>query len=294
MTVIMPRDSDTQKVFEARGVAGITHEQAVREDIRALNVGILNLSLPTEEYEATILQPLGRSVMQIDPVWIRLKTREYSDASRERIDRLYIPFEEAVGRSRLDGLLVVGSDSRDSGAGGCVECPEISRILRYARKNIVGTLGIGAGALALASHLGLRSVPLEKALFGICQSHILREGSRLTSVMDDDFVVPCGLYKTVPDEVFELESERGWVNLLAHAEEVGYLITETTDHRFLMHFGRPELEPNDLKDELARVQATGEENGLQSDGIEIVNRWRGHCTSLFSHWIKYIHEATSY
>ncbi len=294
MTVILPRDRNTQKVFETRGVAGITHEQAVREDIRALRVGILILSEPTEEYEATILQPLGRSVMQIDPVWIRLKTREYSDTSRERVDRLYVPFEDAVGQSRLDGLLVVGADSRETRYKKCTECPEISRILRYARKNIAGTLGIGAGAFALASHLGLGSVLLEKALFGVCRSQILREGSRLTSVMDDEFVVPCGLYRNIPDEVFELESERGKVNLLAHAEDIGYLIAETTDRRFLMHFGRPELEPNDLKRELTRFQSTGEENGLESDGSEIVNRWRGHCTSLFSHWIKYIHEATSY
>jgi homoserine O-succinyltransferase len=294
MTVILPRDRNTQKVFEARGVAGITHEQAVREDIRALRVGILNLSRPTEEYEATILNPLGRSVMQIDPVWIRLKTRKYADDSRERINRLYVPFEDAIGAGGPDGLLVVGSDSRDGAFTNCEECPEISRILRYARKNIAGTMGIGAGALALSSHLGLTAVSLKKALFGICRSHILREGSRLTSVLDDEFVVPCGLYKSIPDEAFELESERGTVNLLAHAEEVGYLIAETTDHRFLMHFGRPEFEPQDFQDELALFQTTGEDNGIRSNENGIVNRWRGHCTSLFSHWIKHIHEATSY
>jgi len=66
-----------------------------------------------ETYEFSLLHPLGRSVLQIEPVWIRLKTHEYTSSDQAHLEKLYVPFEEAAEK-HLDGLIVTGALSRKS------------------------------------------------------------------------------------------------------------------------------------------------------------------------------------
>jgi homoserine O-succinyltransferase len=173
----------------------------------------------------------------------------------------------------------------------------VARILRYARNNIPATLGIGWGAQMLASFIGAGSRLLGQKQFGVYEARNLDEVHRITSAMDDVFCCPVSRRSAVDDDALEREQKQGAIELLARSDQAGYLMAESSDHRFLMHFGHPEYEVADMVREYRH--ANGENGGGGSvpenfDETKTVNCWRGHCTALFTGWIRYIHETRTF
>jgi len=142
MTIIAPKNYHLRDALQERRILCIDPEDALKEDIRALRIGILNIMPKAEQYEFSLLHPLGRSVLQIDPVWIRLETHRYSTSDREHLKNLYITFDEAIAKNPLDGLILTGAPVEEIPFEEVIYWNEVTRILEYAWKNIPTTLGI--------------------------------------------------------------------------------------------------------------------------------------------------------
>jgi Homoserine trans-succinylase len=296
MTIVLPKDYHAKTALEKGRVLCITQDDALKEDIRALRIGILNIMPKAETYEFSLLHPLGRSVLQIEPVWIRLKTHEYTSSDQAHLEKLYVPFEEAC-ENHLDGLIVTGAPVEEIPFEQVSYWDEIRRILKYARNNITSTLGICWGGLAIAKYLGMEKVMFEKKLFGVFQMTNLEREHPITGEMDDVFWCAQSRHSGIPDDVIELQRDKGNINALAYSKEAGYTIFESTDQRFLVHLGHPEYEPRRLVEEYLRDQRLGRKDITEPKNIDLnnpVNTWRGHRSEFFSQWIKYIHETTTY
>jgi homoserine O-succinyltransferase len=297
MTIVVPKGYPGISALERSQVQCVTTENALKEDIRALRVGILNIMPRAETYEFSLLQPLGKSVLQIEPVWIRLKTHNYTSSDQSHLDNLYVSFEEAVARSRLDGLIVTGAPVEEIPFEEVVYWEEIQRILRYARKNVASTLGICWGGLALAKFLGIDKEVYDKKIFGVYQAVNMNRSHRVTGEMDDWFWCAQSRHSGINDATLELEQDKGNIRLLAHSVEAGYIIFECSDSRFLIHLGHPEYDPERLIEEYNRDVAKGRADVEPPANVDLkhpVNLWRSHRTEFFTQWIKYLHEATSY
>lgn len=297
MTIVLPKDYHAKTALEKSRVICISTEEALREDIRALRIGILNIMPKAETYEFSLLHPLGRSVMQIEPVWIKLKTHKYQSSDQDHLDKMYVPFEEAVSREPLDGLIVTGAPVEEIPFEEVVYWEEIKRILKYARHNIASTLGICWGGLALAKYLDIDKIVYPKKIFGVFETANLNREHPVTGEMDDVFWCAQSRHAGIPDEMLELERDKGNIRLLAHAKEAGYMIFESSDKRFLIHLGHPEYEPRRLVEEYLRDKTNARSDVDPPKNIDMdnpVNTWRSHRTELFSQWIKYVHETTSY
>lgn len=297
MTIVLPQDYHAKAALEKSRVICISTEQALREDIRALRIGILNIMPKVETYEFSLLHPLGRSIMQIEPVWIKLKTHKYQSSDRSHLEKLYVPFEEAVGKNHLDGLILTGAPVEEIPFEEVSYWEEITRILRYARHNIASTLGICWGGLALAKFLGMDKVVYPEKIFGVYETRNLDRSHPITGEMDDVFWCAQSRHAGIPDDVLELERDKGNVHLLAHAKDAGYMIFESTDQRFLIHLGHPEYEPHRLVEEYLRDKNKGRSDVKTPRNLDIsnpINTWRSHRTEFFSQWIKYIHETTTF
>ncbi len=297
MTIVVPKDYHGVSALESSKVQCVTQEEALREDIRALRVGILNIMPKAETYEFSLLHPLGRSVLQIEPVWIRLKTHKYNSSDQSHLEKLYVPFEEAVAKQHLDGLIVTGAPVEEIPFEEVIYWEEVKRILKYARNNVSSTLGICWGGLALAKFLDIDKVVYDKKIFGVYETVNLDREHRVTGEMDDVFWCAQSRHSGIPDDILELERDKGNVHLLAHAKDAGYTIFESTDKRFLIHLGHPEYEPRRLIEEYQRDQGKGRTDVEPPRNLDLknpVNTWRSHRTEFFSQWIKFIHETTSY
>jgi homoserine O-succinyltransferase len=297
MTIVLQKDYHAKSALEKRRVLCVSHEQALKEDIRALRIGILNIMPQAENYEFSLLYPLGRSVLQIEPIWIRLESHKYASTDQSHLQKLYVTFEEAVDRNRLDGLIVTGAPVEEIPFEQVTYWEEILRILKYARRNTSSTLGLCWGALALAKFLGIEKVVLPKKVFGVFETRNLNRDHRITGDMDDVFCCPQSRHSGIPDKVLELERDEGRINLLAHAKGTGYIIFESADQRFLMHLGHLEYEPERLVEEYKRDIKLGRNDVDKPENFDLdkpMNTWRAHRNEFFTQWIKFVHDSAQY
>ena len=297
MTIVVPKDYHATEALEKSRILCISTEEALKEDIRALRIGILNIMPRADTYEFSLLHPLGRSVMQIEPIWIKLDTHNYSSTNQMHLEKLYISFKEAVDKQRLDGLIVTGAPVEEIPFEEVSYWNEIKRILRYARKNIPSTLGICWGGLALAKYLGIDKMISDRKIFGVFSNKNLDRTHPITGEMDDCFDCAQSRHAGITDEILENEQLKGTIHLLAHSNDIGYTIFESSDQRFLVHLGHPEYEPERLVEEYQRDRKEGRGDVAPPANMDLEspkNTWRSHRTEFFSQWIKYIHETTTF
>ena len=297
MTVILPKDDHARQALVDRRIDCITHERAMHQDIRALRIGILNIMPQAKTYEYSLLFPLGRSVMQINPIWIKLKNHAYKSTSEEHLANLYVYFEEAVQEKHLDGLIVTGAPIEVIPFEEVTYWDEISEILHYARENIVSTLGICWGGLALAKMLGIEKESFSKKLFGVFETKSLDKCHRITGEFDDVFFSPQSRYSGISDQVLEQKRDEGVVRLLAHSSKAGYIIFESCDNQFLMHLGHPEYDAHRLIEEYERDTRRSQADVCLPENVAVenpVNTWRCNGFEFFSQWIKDVYERTPY
>lgn len=297
MTIVLPKDYHAIPELEKSRILCISIEGALKEDIRALRIGILNIMPKADTYEYSLLHPLGRSVMQIEPVWIRLNTHDYTSTDPLHLEKLYIPFKEAVDKKRLDGLIVTGAPVEEIPFEEVSYWNEIQRILRYAHKNIPTTLGICWGGLALAKYMGIEKEIYKKKLLGVYETMNLDRNHPITGEMDDRFYCAQSRHAGLSDAELERFRDKGDINLLAYSKKAGYTIFESADQRFLVHLGHPEYEPERLISEYNRDKAAGLPDVTTPENLDLehpANTWRSHRIEFFSQWIKYIHETTTY
>jgi homoserine O-succinyltransferase len=297
MTIILPRDYHQREALEKHGVECIETTRALKEDIRPLRVGILNIMPKVQTYEFSLLHPLGRSILQIIPVWIRLKTHEYRSSDADHIRKTYVTFEEAVASAPLDGLLLTGAPVEEIPFEEVHYWEEIKAILSYARRMIPSTLGICWGGLALARMIGIEKKRYSRKLFGVFETRNLNQEHPITGNLDDIFWCPQSRHSGINDDVMTEAEKMGIVNLLAYSKSSGYVIFESSDRRFLMHLGHPEYHASRLVEEFRRDLAAGRADVAPPENLDTenpLNRWKGQSTEFFSQWIKYIHKAVSF
>jgi homoserine O-succinyltransferase len=296
MTIVVPKDYHATKALRGSRILCIDQEQAVRENIRALRIGILNIMPQAERYEFSLLHPLGRSVLQIEPIWIKLEKHRYSSTDHKHLDGLYYYFDEVIRDFPLDGLILTGAPVEDKPYEEVMYWQEVQDILLYARKNVHSVLGICWGGLALAKILGIEKTLLPQKLFGVFETMNLDRQHPIMGDHEDIFWCPQSRHAGIPDGVMEREEKNGSIHLLAHSGIAGYSIFESTDRKFLMHLGHPEYEAGRLVEEYNRDRNNGRPDIAAPANVDIqnpLNRWRGHRNEFFGQWIKYVHEKTN-
>jgi len=250
-----------------------------------------------ESYEYTLLKPLGRSILQIEPLWIRLQSHTYTSIDQEHIQSLYLTFEEAVHRKPLDGLLLTGAPVETTPFEEVQYWNELVSILKYAKRNVASTLGICWGGMALAKLLDIEKLMLGKKLFGVFQNRNLQRDHAITGETDDLFWCPQSRHSGYSEKALERAAAVGLVNLLSHSPTTGYTIFESTDQRFLMHLGHPEYEPERLIFEYERDKSEGRTDVGPPENVDMANPaniWRSHRNEFYAQWLKFVYDTVSF
>ncbi len=297
MSIILPEDYHARKALEDRKIHCITRAASECQDIRPLRIGILNIMPKAEAYEYNILFPLGRSIIQIEPVWLKLHTHSYSSSNQSHLAKLYINFDDAIKYRGFDGIIVTGAPVEEYEFEDVTYWNELTEILKYANEHFAGILGICWGGLALSKFLGIDKINYNRKLFGVYPIRNLERGNRITGEMDDVFYCPQSRNAGIPDEALEKAAGEGIINLLGYSEKAGYTIFESSDSKFMMHLGHPEYPTNRLWEEYDRDIAAGVEGMVPPENISrenMVNNWRAHGLEFFTQWVKKIYLDTPF
>ena len=202
----------------------ITPSQAQKADIRALRLGVLNLMPFMDETERDILQSIGYSVLQIEPIWIKItslkKTGRHTPLNY--VDAFYLTMEEATKQKNLDGLIVTGAPIELLDFEEVEYWKEMEKIFDYARKNIYSSMFLCWAAMAAAyHHYGIGKVAYPKKLSGIFRmNNVQQDRHPLTMGMNPEIWVCQSRQTDVDQEALQnLDSRNKIVRLLESSEQ---------------------------------------------------------------------------
>ena len=294
MALILPRSYHKISSIEKNHISWIEPELAERQDIRPLRIGILNIMPLGKQYEFNLLHPLGLSPLQIEPIWIRLKSHSYKTWDLDHLRNLYVNWDEAMSPNPLDGLIITGAPVEHLPFEEVNYWKEFVSLIEESKQKCASTLGLCWAGFAMAYMAGVEKKNFKKKLFGVYPMRSLVPGHSLMGTQDDEFLCPQSRHAGLPDVEMERAEKQGKLRLLAHGEEVGYTIFETPDQKQLMHLGHPEYNVARLRAEMERDKKRGDVPPPENFDLEKSNTsWRSHRNLLFQQWLWFCYQRVS-
>ena len=294
MALILPSNYHKIHDVEKNHISWIEPDLAKRQDIRPLRIGILNIMPLGKQYEFNLLHPLGLSPLQIEPIWIKLKTHTYKTWDIDHLNNLYISWEEANKKMPLDGIIITGAPVEHLNFEEVNYWNEFVDITSEAREICASTLGLCWAGFAMAYLLGVNKYVFKEKLFGVYPLKSLVPGHPLMGTQDDEFICPQSRFAGLPNDEMEAAQSEGKMNLLAYGEKVGYTIFETTDQKQLMHLGHPEYTVHRIISEISRDKKKGDVPPPENFDINCSKTsWRSHRNLLFQQWLWFCYQKVS-
>lgn len=299
MPVNIPQTLPARTILESENVFVITEERAQHQDIRPLQLAILNL-MPTKiATETQLLRLLGNSPLQVEVTLLHTATYQSKNVDAEHLMNHYETFK-AVENKKFDGLIITGAPVEQMPFEEVNYWPELCDIMDWAKGNVLSTFYICWGAQAgLYHHFGVPKYPLERKCFGVFEHNVLAPHERLLRGFDDVFLAPHSRHTEVRREDIEKVPE---LQMLAESEDAGVYMVGTRDGRHIFITGHSEYDPLTLKGEYDRDINKGlpihvPRNYYPKDDPSKPPhvRWRGHAHLLFSNWLNYyVYQVTPF
>lgn len=298
MPIIIPKDIPAYNVLQKENIFVMAHKRAQRQDIRPIEIAILNL-MPTKiETETQLIRLLSNSPLQVNITLVKVESHRSKNVSQTHLDRFYKSFSE-IEHSYFDGLIVTGAPVETLPFSEVNYWEELKQILDYAETHVTSTLYICWGAQAgLYYHYGLEKQLLAHKIFGVYPHQKLVQFDPLLKGLDDTFFIPHSRHTFVPDEDINACDE---LTVLAHSERAGCAIIKSKDNKRIFFTGHSEYDRDTLKNEYLRdlgkgMQMAPPENYFTDETCEQVDmKWQSTANLLFSNWLNYyVYQVTPF
>ncbi|WP_028391483.1 homoserine O-acetyltransferase MetA [Bacillus cihuensis] len=291
MPIKIPGLLPAKQILEQENIFVMEEELATKQDIRPLNILILNLMPEKEKTEAQLLRFLGNTPIQVNVSFLRLTSHEAKNTSKLHLDQFYKTFSE-VKNNKFDGMIITGAPVEKLEFEEVDYWEELQAIMDWTTQHVTSTLHICWGAQsALYHHYGINKYELPKKCFGIFTHDVLQPNERLVRGFDDQFLAPHSRYTDIDSEQL-LSNEK--LIVLAQSDQAGILLLASRDGKRIMITGHLEYDAGTLGQEYKRDQAKGiltdiPENYYPDDNPEKkpLHRWKSHSSLLFSNWLNY-------
>ncbi|MEZ5715139.1 MAG: homoserine O-succinyltransferase [Paracoccaceae bacterium] len=303
MPIKLPSSLPAFDVLTREGVMVMDEDQAARQDIRPLRIGLLNLMPKKIQTENQFARLIGATPLQIELSLIRMSEHQTKNTAADHMEEFYRPFSEvqATGE-KLDGLIITGAPIEHLPFEEVTYWDELTQVFEWTQSNVHSTFGVCWGGMAMAYHFhGLTKHMLPHKLFGCYRHANLAPQSAYLRGFSDDLIMPVSRWT----EVRRDEAEAAGLDVMLHSEEVGPGLLRDRSKRALYIFNHLEYDSDTLNQEYRRdlqsVQVEGAEiqkpvNYFPGDDPSMTpqNRWRSHGHLLYGNWISEIYETTPF
>jgi len=295
MPIVIPNNYHITSSLREHGVVCINDLPGGELSPHALRIGIFNIMPEAEKYEFSVVRPLGLSDIPVMPVWIRAVNHGYKSSNKDHIDKWYLTFEQAIKSGPLDGLIVTGAPVETIPYEAVNYWNELKEIFDYAHTNIISTLGICWGGLAIAKIHGVGKITYARKLFGVYPAKNLNRDHPVTGGLSDLFYCPQSRYAGLNEDELRVAADAGEIRPLVYSEESGSFIFESGDGRFIGHLGHHEYDAERIVFEHFRDLEKGlESNPVNFDVNNPKNVWKKEGDELFKNWVRYIHSRATH
>jgi homoserine O-succinyltransferase/O-acetyltransferase len=302
LVIAMPiKIPDKLPAFEAlvnEGVRVMTEAVAVRQDIRPLQIGLLNLMPNKIRTELQIARLLGASPLQVDLSLVRIGNHKPKNTSEDHMLAFYQTWEKARDR-KFDGFIITGTPVETVPYEDVSYWQEMQQIFDWTQTNVHSTMNVCWGAMAALYHFhGVPKHQLSEKAFGVYRQNILKPSSPYLNGFSDDFSIPISRWAEI--RAADLV-DRADLTVLANSDEKGVCVAEDKNCRRLYVLDHLEYDSGSLAEEYfrdvrAEVPIQLPANYFPNDDTSLTppNRWRPHAHLLLSNWINEIYQTTPF
>lgn len=299
MPIKIQSDLPAREILERENIFVMDENQAMHQDIRPIEIGILNLMPLKEETELQLLRAFSNTPLQIDVTFIMVSNHESKNTSTSHLNKFYYSFQE-VKKRKFDGLIITGAPVEQMEYEAVDYWQEFQEICAWTKTNVTSTMHLCWGAQAgLYYHYGIPKYPLESKMFGLFSHGVLNRKVPLVRGFDDYFMAPHSRHTEVRREDIEQHPE---LTVLAESEEAGVFLVMDTDGKKIFVMGHPEYDRVTLHNEYMRdknkglpIQVPKNYYPGDDDTLRPNLQWRAHANNLYSNWLNYyVYQQTPY
>jgi len=291
MPINIPKKLPATGLLEKEKIFVMDEERAFEQDIRPLNIIILNLMPEKEKTELQLLRLLGNTPLQVNITFMNTATHESKNVSKTHLDTFYRTFEQVKHR-KYDGMIITGAPIEHLEFEDVNYWEEIVQIMDWSKTNVTSVLHICWGAqAALYHHYDIGKFELPKKCSGIFKHRLSDLTVDLVRGFNDEFNAPVSRYTSVSMEEIKRDPR---LNLLSISDDSGVFLVVSNDGKHVMITGHFEYDATTLADEYNRDLSKGinidiPENYFPNDDPtgRPLNTWRSHTHLLFSNWLNY-------
>lgn len=299
MPLIIPNALPATEALQNENIFTMDRARAVSQDIRPLKIVIVNL-MPTKiATETQLARVLANSPLQVELTLIQMDSHESRNIPQAHLDAFYKTLDE-IKDTYFDGMILTGAPVEQLPFEQVDYWKELCDIFEFAKTHVYSNMFICWGAqAALYYHYGIDKRLLDQKVFGVFPHKVTRAHNPLVRGFDELFYAPHSRHTEVRKEDILLHKE---LRILAESKEVGPHIISTENGRQIFILGHQEYDKDTLAGEYFRDIGRGlntkvPANYFEEDDPEkdILFRWRGHASLLFSNWLNYyVYQSTPF
>jgi len=296
MPIRIPDHLPARKVLEAEGVMVMDSSRAARQDIRPLQIGLLNLMPNKERTETQFARLIGATPLQVDLTLVRITDHKSKNTSEDYLKTFYNSWEE-IRHRKFDGFVVTGAPIANIPFEEVRYWPEMLEIMDWTQTHVHHTMFICWGAQAALHHFHrARRYRMANKAFGLFRHRVVEPRSPYLRGFSDDLALPVSRYNDI-----DRTSLPPGLRILIDNEEIGVCLLDDPEHRAVHMLNHLEYDSRSLADEFERDRAAGLDTAPPRDYFpdddpdrEPLNRWRSHAHLLFGNWINELYQTTPF
>ncbi|WP_288644023.1 homoserine O-succinyltransferase [uncultured Helicobacter sp.] len=295
MPLIIPEQIPAYKLLKDY-VFIIGQKRAIMQDIRPLEVLIVNLMPIKIQTENQILSLIGNSPLQVNITLLATQSYKGTNTPQSHLDRFYTKFSDIVGKN-FDGAIVTGAPIEHLAFEEVKYWQELKEVMNYLRKHCTSTMYLCWGAMAGLYHFyHIDKIALSHKLFGVFK-HRATADDVLLSGLNDTIKIPHSRHSGIDEKKVRALSKQGTLKILLEGKKSGISIIK--DHKDIFILGHPEYSKETLDNEYKRDKAKGlsiskPKKYYDNNGAPQMT-WRSDASVIFANWLNFnVYQATPF
>ena len=299
MPIKVQGDLPAKEILERENIFVMDENRAIHQDIRPIQILIVNLMPLKEETELQLLRSLSNTPLQIDVTFLTMTSHESKNTSTSHLNKFYLHFKD-VKENKYDGMIVTGAPVENMEFEEVDYWNEITEIMDWSETHVTSTIFLCWAAQASLYHFyGLKKKQLPQKMFGLFWHRVMNRKIPLVRGFDDVFLAPHSRHTEVSVEDIRTVKE---ITILAESDEAGFFLGMADGGRKIFIMGHPEYDRMTLDQEYKRDLDKGLEPQLPVNyypdddcNRKPVLSWRSHANNLYTNWLNYyVYQTTPY
>lgn len=300
MPIVIDKDIPAYSILAGERIFVMDKERAYSQDIRPIEIAILNLMPTKETTETQFMRLLSNSPLQVNITLVKTETYRSTHTEETHLERFYKNFSEIKNR-RFDGMIITGAPVENMEFEDVAYWDEFKEILNWTSTNVTSTLFICWGAQAALHYFyGIKKHPLKEKCFGIFAHRKVNDGAiePLMRGISDEFHMPHSRHTIIYAEDIKHAAD---LKILAYSKRAGASIIKSSDNRRVFVTGHMEYDRDTLKKEYERDLEKGlpikpPVNYFADESMtEVKMNWSSTANLFYINWLNYcVYQITPY